>query len=66
MSPAPEIVASVGLCADCVFARVVESARGSTFWRCSLAEQDPRFRKYPALPVRSCGGYKPMSPKVRD
>jgi hypothetical protein len=50
--------ATVGLCADCHHARVQESARGSRFWRCGRAETDPRFAKYPPLPVRDCPGYE--------
>jgi hypothetical protein len=60
VSPAPGTLGRIGLCTDCQFARVVESARGSAFWRCSLSEQDERFPKYPPLPVRSCPGYEPM------
>ena len=52
--PAPEI----GLCADCRHARTQVTGRGSTFWRCLRAEEDPRFRRYPALPVRVCPGYE--------
>jgi hypothetical protein len=61
MSQAATAAARIGLCADCKFARVIESARGSTFWRCSLSE-DPEsgFPKYPRLPVRVCTGYQPM------
>jgi hypothetical protein len=28
------------------------------FLRCRLASTDPRFSKYPTLPVRSCSGYR--------
>jgi hypothetical protein len=47
------------------------SARGSTFWRCALSARDPRFPKYPRLPVVRCVGFvaadggesdKPLSP----
>lgn len=48
----------MGLCATCVHVRVVTSSTGSTFYRCSLADVDPRFRRYPALPVLSCAGYE--------
>jgi hypothetical protein len=48
---------AVGLCATCRHARPVTSARGSTFWRCALSERDPRFPKYPRLPVLACAGY---------
>jgi GrpB-like predicted nucleotidyltransferase (UPF0157 family) len=46
-----------GLCADCVHARRVESARGSVFFLCELSLTDPRFPKYPRLPILSCSGY---------
>jgi hypothetical protein len=48
----------VGLCADCRFARVVESSRGSRFYLCLRAETDPLFRKYPRLPVLQCSGHE--------
>ena len=48
----------VGLCADCRHARLVESDRGSVFWRCELSVSDPSFPKYPRLPVRECRGYE--------
>ena len=47
-----------GLCADCTYALSVESARGSTFLLCELSRSDPRFTKYPRLPVLSCAGYE--------
>lgn len=43
-----------GLCGRCVNARAVTSARGSTFWRCSVHDRDPRWPKYPPLPVMRC------------
>jgi ssDNA-binding Zn-finger/Zn-ribbon topoisomerase 1 len=53
---------SVGLCASCAHARVQQNARGSRFWRCALAEDDARFRRYPPLPVRECRGHEPGEP----
>jgi hypothetical protein len=50
----------VGLCRSCRNARVVETPR-SVFYRCALSEVDPRFPKYPRLPVLSCDGYSPAS-----
>jgi hypothetical protein len=47
----------VGLCASCAHAFVVRSNRGSVFYRCGLSATDPRFEKYPRLPVLSCVGY---------
>jgi hypothetical protein len=50
----------IGLCAACRHAHVVRSSHGSTFYRCQLAETDPRFSKYPRLPVLRCAGYEPV------
>lgn len=49
----------VGLCLKCRFARRLVSARGSTFWRCGRARDEPEFPDYPPLPVTSCRGYEP-------
>lgn len=46
-----------GLCARCDHARCVESGKGSTFWLCGLHASDPRFPKYPRLPVVQCPGF---------
>ena len=48
----------VGLCHSCRHARVVQSARGSTFYLCRRSEKDSRFVKYPPLPVWTCIGYE--------
>ena len=47
-----------GLCETCEHAQTVVSDRGSTFLRCGLAAGDPRFPKYPRLPVLQCEGWK--------
>lgn len=47
----------VGLCASCVNARVITSARESVFYLCELSFVDARFARYPALPVLACTGY---------
>jgi len=51
-----------GLCADCQYARHVESAKGSQFLLCGLSQSDARFPKYPRVPVFSCAGYAPPRP----
>ena len=50
-----------GLCADCCHARVVRTER-SAFYLCERSLTDPRFPKYPPLPVVSCPGYEPRDP----
>jgi len=52
---------AAGLCADCLHSRHIESAHGSVFILCNLYLTDPRYPKYPRLPVLSCGGYKKKS-----
>jgi hypothetical protein len=32
--------------------------------RCGLADTDPRFPRYPPLPVRNCDGYVSDSPQA--
>jgi hypothetical protein len=52
----------VGLCARCTHAKVIQSDRGSRFYLCRLSAVDPRFPKYPVLPVVSCAGFVPRPP----
>jgi hypothetical protein len=57
-----------GLCAACVHARVIENDRGSRFFMCERSKTDPRFPRYPRLPVVACIGYDektctPSSPR---
>ncbi len=47
-----------GLCAACRHSRPIGNARESTFWRCQRSDSDPRFARYPALPVLACPGYE--------
>jgi hypothetical protein len=48
-----------GLCESCVHAQTINSSKGSTFIRCDLSFTDPRFPRYPTLPVIRCEGYNP-------
>ena len=47
-----------GLCEDCVHARRIVAERGSVFLGCELGLTDPKFPKYPRLPVLTCSGYE--------
>jgi len=42
--------------------KVIVSGKGSRFVYCTLADQDPAYRKYPSLPVLACGGYRQGTP----
>jgi hypothetical protein len=53
-----------GLCRDCQYSRRIESDRGSVFFRCDLSLEDPRFPKYPRLPVQVCSGYRLKEPEA--
>jgi hypothetical protein len=57
-----------GLCPTCIHARTVTSARGSVFLLCGRNASDPRFPKYPRLPVIRCVGYEPRddTPRADD
>ena len=50
-----------GLCATCRHVRTI-TTRTSAFIYCRRSETDPRFPRYPVLPVRSCAGYEPEAP----
>jgi len=54
----PDERSAVGLCARCRHVRRIRSDRGAIFYFCILSEIDPRFPKYPRLPVLSCSGYE--------
>jgi hypothetical protein len=58
MSLNPPSTRSAGLCSTCRHAQIIESSKGSTFLLCELSKTDPRFPKYPRLPVLACSGYK--------
>ena len=47
-----------GLCAACRHGRPTGNSRGSTFWLCERSRTDPRYVRYPALPVLSCPGFE--------
>lgn len=46
-----------GLCSTCRHAKRIDTDR-SVFWLCGLAAHDPRFEKYPRLPVLECSGFE--------
>ena len=55
MTPLPPPPA--GLCDTCANVRIIQNRRGSRFYFCRMSVMDPRFPKYPGIPVRSCAGY---------
>lgn len=57
----PEQLARLGVpagrCATCRHARVLAS-KTSAFLRCGRSDDDPRFPRYPGLPVVRCAGWE--------
>lgn len=51
----------VGLCSVCRHARTTGNRRGSVFYLCTMAEKDPRLRRYPPLPIVRCPAFQPAS-----
>ncbi|MCC6144544.1 MAG: hypothetical protein IT368_12125 [Candidatus Hydrogenedentes bacterium] len=50
---------TIGLCATCIHARAIAHPRGGdAYWQCARAAVDPRFPRYPRLPVVRCVGYE--------
>lgn len=47
-----------GLCDSCRHQRVVRNTRGSAFSLCERSKTDPRYPKYPRVPVLECPGYE--------
>jgi hypothetical protein len=50
-----------GLCDQCRHQRLVPNTRGSVFSLCERSRTDPRFPRYPPIPVRSCLGFEPAA-----
>jgi hypothetical protein len=50
--------AEPGLCGRCAHVQAIATDRGSTFFLCRLSAVDPRFPKYPRLPVLVCAGFR--------
>ncbi|MDP9114165.1 MAG: hypothetical protein M3O20_10850 [Acidobacteriota bacterium] len=56
---------TIGLCEHCANAKIIRSDRDSIFYQCRLSATDPRFPKYPRLPVLTCGGYQQLATPPR-
>ena len=52
---------AIGLCERCSFIRRVRNRRGSTFVLCRRSEEDPRYARYPRLPMLRCLGFEPAA-----
>jgi hypothetical protein len=48
-----------GLCGGCAHGQMLDSKTGSRFLFCLRARQDPRYAKYPPVPVFACPGFEP-------
>jgi hypothetical protein len=61
-SPESPLPAGAGLCGICAHCRKIQSRRGSTFLLCERSRNDPRYPRYPPLPVFRCPGFEPGTP----
>ena len=53
---------NAGLCDACRHQQVVRTTRGSAFSLCRRSKTDPRYAKYPPIPVVRCPGFEPRRP----
>ena len=49
---------NAGLCETCRHVKKLSNAKGSTFYMCQRAETDPKYTRYPRLPVQKCEGHE--------
>lgn len=47
-----------GLCDSCTHQQLVPNTRGSVFSLCLRSRTDPRFPRYPRVPVLTCPGHE--------
>ena len=57
--------ATIGLCTSCRHAKSLRTKGGTVIYLCGLSLSDPRFPRYPQLPVKTCPGYDVVS-EVED
>ena len=53
-------------CASSIHAELIESSKGASFVLCRLSYEDPRFARYPRLPVLACDGHAPHAVRSTD
>lgn len=61
--PQKPLNSAIGLCLRCRHSTTIKSARDTVFYLCELSKTDPRFPKYPRLPVLACGGFEERESK---
>ena len=49
---------ATGLCSACAHQKLISNTRGSTFSMCLRSKEDPRYPKYPPIPVLRCPGFE--------
>jgi hypothetical protein len=58
--------AEAGLCRCCENVQIIRNDRGSVFYLCRLSAVDPRFPRYPRIPVLECAGFSDAVPGGRS
>jgi len=57
------LVLDTGLCGHCLHARIIRNRRGTVFFLCGRSRIDPRYARYPRLPVLACPGHDEGAPQ---
>ena len=47
-----------GLCETCRWVRVIQTQKGTVYHWCGHSRVDPRFPRYPRLPVMNCTAFR--------
>ncbi len=50
--------APVGRCLNCLYARVVGTRANDRYYLCERSIDDPRYARYPRLPMLTCDGHE--------
>jgi hypothetical protein len=61
VSPGAPARPPAGLCDSCRHQKLIRTGRGSEFSMCLRSKYDPRYDKYPRVPVGRCPGYEGRS-----
>ena len=46
-----------GLCLSCLYARVIPAKANHVYYFCERSVDDPRYTRYPHLPMLTCDGH---------
>ena len=53
-----------GLCGNCCHVRGITGDHRNVYYLCRLSAVDPRYVRYPVLPVTDCAGFLRREPQL--